>query len=127
RFHNAQASMDAADALAKAWFEDGCSTQYEVCSIVPQAMCRRGQCVERPPPPVPEDWVRQDIAHLFTFFTPRDVQRVHGGGNCTGGLSYGFEGRGLSIYVDYDTDSAVKAPEHARDAKIGTDSVKLAS
>lgn len=126
RFKNRREPTGAADALAQAWFEEGCSSQYELCRILPQAMCRKGQCVERPPPPIPEGWVRRDVAHLYTFFAPPELKQVHGGGNCTGGLSYGFEREGLALYVDYDANE-VAAPAHARDVTIGQDSVKLAT
>ncbi|MDI1444150.1 hypothetical protein [Polyangium sp. 6x1] len=74
RLENRHASTDEADRFAREWLEGRCVSSYEVCSAQPSAMCRKGRCVERPPAAVPETWVRRDLARLFTFFAPPDVE-----------------------------------------------------
>ncbi|MDI1430415.1 hypothetical protein [Polyangium sorediatum] len=73
RFENRHASTEAADRIAREWLEAKCVSSYEVCSVQPSSMCRKGHCVERPPSGVPETWVRKTFARQFTFFAPPDV------------------------------------------------------
>ncbi|HVK69153.1 MAG TPA: hypothetical protein VM694_32065 [Polyangium sp.] len=76
RFENRHrhASTEAADRAAREWLEAKCVSSYEVCSVQPSSMCRKGHCVERPPSGVPETWVRKTFARQFTFFAPPDVE-----------------------------------------------------
>lgn len=70
RFRNKDASPAPADALARDWLAGGCMSELDLCNEEPLVMCRKGWCVERPPAPVPEDWVRNEYHHIFSLFLP---------------------------------------------------------
>jgi hypothetical protein len=116
RFRNRHAPTDRADGVAMAWLGGGCASGYDLLSVSPLAMCRAGRCVERPPAPVPEDWVRVDMAGVYTFFAPPQIDLTMRR-NCTGGLGSTYRSEGLTIHVDYDND--LHPPAGARETTIG--------
>lgn len=73
RLRNQHISTVKADIIAKRWLEQRCLTRYEICTMNPRPMCRNGQCVERPPAPLPETWVRHFFSKQLTFFTPPEI------------------------------------------------------
>ena len=77
RFKHKSAPTAAADAIADTWLEGGCAQEFNLCSEVPQTMCREGRCVEHPRPPIPEDWVRQDALHIFSMFLPKGMNLAY--------------------------------------------------
>ncbi len=117
RFRDRRVSSAAADRIAADWLGGGCAETYDVCSIAPQAMCRAGRCVERPPAPVPEDWTRQSFAHAFTFFVPPEVKDQGPQRSCTGGLHGLVRGDGMRIELVYD--NGMEAPARAAELSIG--------
>jgi len=76
RYRNRRVSTDEAAALEARWRDDGCAASYEICPPEPLAMCRAGRCVERPPPPLPETWHREEVPGGFFIYLPSEMKRV---------------------------------------------------
>lgn len=73
RFKGSALSFAKPDAIAKQWAEGGCAKDYELCSRAPEVMCRKGRCLEKPPSPLPDTWIRYDVARAFSFYLPPEM------------------------------------------------------
>jgi len=127
RLENTSASTEEADRIAREWLEARCVTSYEVCSVQPTAMCRQGRCVERPPPGVPETWVRHVFGRQFTFFAPPDVEiRSQNGLQCGPGAVFHLDRHDFEAHfildsygMSLDGDESDLASRPATPVRIG--------
>jgi hypothetical protein len=103
RARNRGFDIGAADRIAKEWLDGGCAGSFELCSpSLGSGACRDGVCLERPPPPVAEDWGRVDIAETFSLFLPPEIIEVPYSRTCGNGPAMRlFHGPGLRIRVEY--------------------------
>ena len=91
------ASLEGANQLADAWLDASCVEDLPGCERAPLAVCRKGQCVERAPPGVPDDWRRERVPGLITMFLPPDLRRIPARGEDSLILSYQSAGRTLHL------------------------------
>jgi hypothetical protein len=120
-----------ADAIAETWLSAGCARDYSLCAspatgaLPPEAQCLQGSCRERPPLPIPRDWLRVD-AGLFQFFGPPGL---HGGrAMVDDGVGYRFEGPGIQLEIEYDDYAPVDIhPEETTDSIVVTSRTAVSS
>ncbi len=95
--------LKATDRLAAEWLQVGCARSFDLCPEAPtQAICRGGQCRERPPPPIAEDWVRVDVEQALTVFLPPEVGEAPYQRDCGNGPAVRtFRGAGLEVRIEY--------------------------
>jgi hypothetical protein len=96
RYRNTHASTAQVEAIEKAWVEEACALSYEMCPARPLVMCREGQCVERPPAPVPETWHREEVPGGFYLYVPAETKSVPG----AEGAVARYRGAGMDIRAD---------------------------
>lgn len=125
RFRSRHQPSGELERIEARWTRLGCSTGYETCPPPPLAMCSQGRCAERPPPPLPETWHREDVPGAFSLYLPPAASR-------TGGLPYDahgalFQGEGLEIATDFGQwgDAAPEPPGKSAPMKIGGHDVKV--
>jgi hypothetical protein len=92
----------AAARLAAQWLGAGCAESFALCpTLGAGALCRGGVCRERPPPPIPEDWVRVDVQESLSLFVPPDLVEVSLQRWCgTGPALRMFHGTDLDLRVE---------------------------
>ncbi len=103
RLKNRRFDGAAADRIAQEWLDVGCADSFELCPpSLGSGACRGGVCMERPPPPVAEDWSRVDVAETFSLFLPPEIIEVPFPRTCGNGPAVRvFRGPGLDIRVEY--------------------------
>ena len=116
RYLNRHRSSGKIEAVEKAWLDEGCATSYEICPPPSAAMCRESQCVERPPPSVPETWHREDVPGGFFMYLPADVT---GAATRTDDeLAASYRGDGIHIVTDFAEQGPVLSEEAGKGTPV---------
>lgn len=98
RYRNQRSSSSEAAAIETEWLDEGCATSYEICPLPPFVMCLEGRCAERPPPPIPETWHREDVPGGFFLYLPPGTERRDEVGEDS--IVAHYSGGGLDIASD---------------------------